>query len=103
VNPTGSPSDADATLRKRSFRRRVDGIMTREVVDDILLLDTVSGQIHQLNRTAGFIWRHCEEAPSVEGIAALLATEFDVGHDTAMKDVLDALSRLQRLNLVVES
>jgi hypothetical protein len=93
----------DPVASPRIFRRRRDGIMAREVVDDILLLDTASGQIHQLNRTAGFIWRRCEEAPSVEGIAELLTAEFDVGHDRAVKDVLDALSRLQKLNLVVES
>jgi Coenzyme PQQ synthesis protein D (PqqD) len=103
VTLTGSASDAVASERKSVFRRRPDGIMARQVVDDILLLDAVSGQIHQLNRTAAFIWRKCEEASSAEGIAELLEAEFDVGHDRAVKDVLDALNRLQRLNLVVET
>lgn len=85
------------------LRRRLDGVITREVVEDMLLLDTESGQIHQLNRTASLIWRKCEDAHSVEAIADVLEMEFDVGHDRALGDVLDTLSRLQALNLVVES
>ena len=76
--------------------------MIRDFVDDILLLDTVSGQIHQLNRTASLIWRECVEARSAEAIAELLEMEFEVGHDTALNDVLDTLKRLQALNLLVE-
>lgn len=86
-----------------NLRRRLDGVMVREVVEDILLLDTVSGQIHQLNRTASLIWRKCEDAQTAERLAELLEMEFDVGHDIALKDVLDTLSRLQALNLVVEA
>jgi len=77
--------------------------MAREVVDDMLLLDTESGEIHQLNPTASFIWRNCEEATSVEGLAGLLASAFDVAQDVAARDVEDALERLRALNLLVES
>ena len=84
------------------LRRRREGIMIREVVGDLLLLDSESGEIHQLNETATFIWRNCEEAPSVEALAAMLASEFDVAHDVAARDVEDALGRLRALNLLVE-
>jgi hypothetical protein len=77
--------------------------MIRQVVGDILLLDNESGQVHQLNETAGFIWRTCEDVPSVDGIAELLAKEFDVRHDIALKDVAETLSKLRALNLVVET
>jgi len=77
--------------------------MVREVVEDMLLLDTESGDIHQLNGTASFIWRNCEEAPSVEGLAGMLALEFDVAQDVAARDVEDILGRLRALNLLVES
>ena len=86
-----------------SFRRRLDGVMIRQVVEDILLLDTESGQVHQLNPTASLIWRKCEDAQSAEVIAELLEMEFDVEHDIALKDVLETLSRLQALDLVVEA
>lgn len=85
------------------LRRRHEGIMVRAVVDDMLLLDTESGEIHQLNETASFIWRNCEEAPSIEGLARLLASAFEVAHDVAARDVEEVLGRLRALNLVVES
>jgi PqqD family protein of HPr-rel-A system len=84
------------------LRRRREGIMVREVVGDMLLLDSESGEIHQLNETATFIWRNCEEAPTAERLAAMLASEFDVAHDVAARDVEDALGRLRALNLLVE-
>jgi coenzyme PQQ synthesis protein D (PqqD) len=84
------------------LRRRREGILAREVVDDMLLLDTESGEIHQLNETASFIWRNCEEALSIEGLAAVLASAFDVSHDVATRDVAEALRRMRALNLLVE-
>ena len=83
-------------------RRRREGVLVREVVGDMLLLDKESGEIHQLNATASFIWRNCEEAPSVDSLAAMLASEFEVAHDVAARDVEDALGRLRALNLLVE-
>jgi hypothetical protein len=77
--------------------------MAREVDDGVLLLDTESDQIHQLNHTASFIWSRCDEVASAEEIAALLAREFGVDVDVATRDVLEMLSRLQALNLVVEA
>jgi hypothetical protein len=77
--------------------------MVREVVGDILVLDIESGRIHQLNETAGFIWRNCEEEPSVERLAELLASAYEVGQDTAVRDVSETLRLLRELNLVVEA
>jgi Coenzyme PQQ synthesis protein D (PqqD) len=88
------------SLNSRLRRRRED-VIVRKVGHDVLVLDIESDRIHQLNQTAGFIWQRCEEAPSVGEIASLLAIEFDVGHDEAVKDVLETLSRLRELNLIV--
>jgi len=76
--------------------------MEREVDQEILLLDTESDQIHQLNQTATFIWRRCDEIASPEHLAILLAQEFNVPEHVALRDVGDTLSRLRALNLIVE-
>lgn len=81
------------------MRRRLGTVMVREIEQEVLLLDQVSGQIHQLNQTAAFIWRKCDET-SVQEIAAQLAIEFEVEEHTAFKDVLETLGKLKRLNLV---
>jgi len=76
--------------------------MVREVDDGVLLLDTESDQIHQLNHTASFIWSRWDQAKSIEEIAALLAKEFEVDEELAARDVTEMLTRLRALNLVVE-
>lgn len=86
-----------------SLRRRLVGMMVRDLDSDLLLLDTEADRIHQLNQTATFIWRHVEEAPSPERLAGLLAEAFDVDEQVAQRDVLEALKRLRALNLVVEA
>ncbi len=90
-------------MPERALRRRVDGLMVRHVVEDTLLLDVETGYIHQLNETAGFIWRHCDSAPSVDELAQLLVNEFEVGHDIALKDVSEALGCMRALNLVIDA
>jgi PqqD family protein of HPr-rel-A system len=86
-----------------SLRRRIDGILSREAADGVLLLDTRTQHVHQLNQTAAFIWQACEEAPSVAELAARLALEFDVDEDTAKVDVNGTLDKLRELDLVIES
>ena len=46
--------------REGSMARRIigrpGGLITRRRGDELLILDTVKDQIHQLNRSATFIW-----------------------------------------------
>lgn len=85
------------------LRRRLMGMMVRDLGGDLLLLDTETDRIHQLNQTATFIWRHVEEAPSPEGLARLLAEAYDINEEIAQRDVLETLNRFRALGLVVES
>jgi hypothetical protein len=82
--------------------KRADSLVVREVGDGVLLLDMGADQIHQLNATAGFIWRHCDGVASAADIAALLVREYQVEEGVAARDVEMALSELRALNLVVE-
>jgi hypothetical protein len=86
----------------KKLRRRVGPVMVREVESDLLLLDTESDRIHQLNTTAGFIWRQCDGDQSPDEIAEMLVAEFAVDSQVAVQDVVDTLGKLQALNLVVE-
>jgi hypothetical protein len=83
--------------------KRLAAVMVREVDHDLLLLDTESDYIHQLNQTASFIWRSCDGASSAEDIAASLAKEYDVEKHVALRDVVETLSSLRALNLVVDA
>jgi hypothetical protein len=83
-------------------RKRAASLVVREVSDGILLLDMEAARIHQLNATAGFIWRHCDGVASPADIAALVAQEYDVDETAATRDVEMALSELRTLNLVAD-
>ena len=83
-----------------SLCRRVNGLMEREIDGEILLLDTESNQIHQLNKTASFIWRKCQEGASADEIARLVAEDFDVEEADARADVVRTLDSLRSLRII---
>jgi hypothetical protein len=74
--------------------------MVREVDGEIVILDTVSNRIHQLNATASAIWRACDPPASVGQIAAVLADLFDVGQHVATADAQAALEHFRALDLL---
>jgi hypothetical protein len=83
--------------------RRDQAIMVREIDGQLVVLDTEANKLHQLNVTAGFIWRLCETGASIDTIAARLAESFDVAEPTARQDVLQTLATLRDLNLIEPS
>jgi hypothetical protein len=85
------------------LRKKEGPVMVRELDADLLLLDVDSDRIHQLNRTARFIWQRCDGKQTAEEIADLLATEFAVESRVALKDVIETLGKLQALNLLVDA
>ena len=86
----------------KGLRRRAGSVIVQEVGDGVLLLDMEAAQIHQLNSTAGFIWRQCDGVSSAEDISACVAREYEVEEETAARDVEVALGKMRALNLVVE-
>jgi hypothetical protein len=84
------------------LRKRPGSIFVREVADGLLLLDMEAARIHQLNATAGFIWRQCDGVTSAADIAAAVEKEYEVEQGAAARDVEMALMKLRELDLVVE-
>ena len=82
-----SPDHADCTI-------------SREVDGEVLILDCRAELIHQLNPTASFIWQQAQVGASVEEIARALAEQYDVDLETAHRDAVATLARLEELNLV---
>jgi len=84
-------------------RKRVEGIMVREIGGEVLVLDAGSQRIHHLNETASFVWAQCEHGASEEEIAAELVLRFDVTPDIATRDVRRTLQSLCDLKLLAET
>lgn len=80
--------------------RRREGLRTRDVDGETVALDTDRQLVHQLNRTAGFIWDRCDGTRTVSEIARDLAAAFDVDLSTAAADVAATVRQLEAAGLV---
>ena len=84
------------------FQKTEGTVISREIDDELLVLDTESDRIHQLNRTASIIWRLCDASTSTDTIVSTLTEAFDVPRETAERDVAATLQQLQDLQLIVD-
>jgi hypothetical protein len=81
------------------LRRRAD-VKSRLVEGEIVILDREEELIHQLNKTASYIWEQCDGQHTASEIANHVSETFEVDESTALSDVLEMLKALQRLNLI---
>lgn len=77
---------------------RRDGLIVRELDDETLIYDRERDEAHCLNRTAAFIWKHCDGQLSVAEIAVLLEKELQIKVDPEI--VWLALARLHSKHLL---
>jgi hypothetical protein len=87
------------TLSSNAFpQARQDGIVVRELPDEVLVYDLEQHKAHCLNATAAAVWRHCDGETSAKEISFRLAREFSTPVD---EDVvwlaLDELGKLELL------
>jgi len=75
-------------------------IISREIDDEILLMDNQTMKVHQLNRTASYIWSRCNGSTSTEDITEQLARDFEVENHVAEKHVKDVLAQLLELKVL---
>jgi hypothetical protein len=80
--------------------KRRTGIQSRLVEGELIVLDREHDLIHQFNKTATFIWEHCDGQRSAADIANAVCENFDVDERTAVKEVLETLERLHDLELM---
>jgi Coenzyme PQQ synthesis protein D (PqqD) len=83
-------------------RRRTD-VQTCLVDGELVVLDRDREFVHQLNKTASFIWEQCDGRRTAAEIADQLGETFEVDGQTALKDVLEILANLKDLNLVEDA
>jgi len=53
-------------------RARKDGLVVRELSDELLVYDRERNKAHCLNQRAALIWKHCDGLTSVSQMSALL-------------------------------
>lgn len=73
----------------------------REIDGAVVIISPADSVVHELNKTAGCIWKHMDGERSAEEIAGLLAAEFDVPSESALMDTFELLAVLEEKRLVL--
>jgi hypothetical protein len=91
--------DPSPTSRDSHPRRRTD-LKTRLVEGELVVLDREGQMVHQLNRTASYIWQHCDGESSAAKIAEEVCQNFEIDYATALQDVLNTIEQLEKMKLL---
>ena len=77
---------------------RTDDVEVGYFLDETVVYDLKTYEVHNFNKTATLVWRHCDGRTSVGKMAALLAKELNVPANEAL--VWLTLKRLSKLHLL---
>lgn len=80
---------------------RHDGLVVRELPDEVLVYDLEQHEAHCLNATSAAVWRHCDGESSPSEIGFRLAREFGTPVDEEV--VWLALEQLSERGLLAEA
>ena len=79
---------------------RQDRLLVQELGEETIIYDQQRDHVHRLNRTAAFVWRHCDGRHTVTDLACLLAADTQA---LVTEDVIWlALNRLEKAHLLQE-
>jgi len=78
---------------------RRDGLVVRELADEVLVYDTERHKAHCLNPMAAAVWRHCDGQTTVAEVARRLQQDLSTPVDRAV--VFSALAQLGRARLLM--
>lgn len=79
--------------------RRSD-LSVRIIEGETVVLDRHRRLIHQLNKTASYIWKSCDGKSTVTEIANELAEAFRIDVDSAERDTVTVVAELESLGLI---
>jgi hypothetical protein len=82
------------------YRKVTDGLTEREVEGELVLLQSDTGNVHQLNHVAACVWRHLEEDAGIEALIDHVTGQFAIDRETAQSDINKLLDDLAALGLI---
>jgi Coenzyme PQQ synthesis protein D (PqqD) len=80
-------------------RARVEGLVVKELPDEVLVYDLDTHKAHCLNHTAALIWKHFDGKATIAEVASRAASEG--GHALDSEVVLLALRQLRKAKLML--
>ena len=90
----------DTNGRRLPHARR-DGLLVHAIDDEVVVYDTERHKAHCLNRTAAFVWEHCDGQTTVADVARRLARELEAPIDQTA--VWLAVEQLGKAHLLTEA
>jgi hypothetical protein len=94
----GKTTKITKTIAQPIPTARQNGLVVKELADEILVYDTTSDKAHCLNRTAALVWGFCDGQTTVDGIVAKLGTESKASVN--VNTVSMAIAQLDEINLL---
>lgn len=76
------------------YRKIGTGLTSREVENEVVVLDQETGEVHQLNPVGSCIWRNLDEGIGEDELADRVVEAFDIDVQTARQDVSMFLDEL---------
>ncbi len=70
-----------------SLRLAEDGLMWREVEDEIIVLDKQTWTYMNINGSGAFLWKEIAQGATPASLVKCLCENFDVDEDTSRNDV----------------
>ena len=98
VGRAGGPSVGEYAADDRV--RRTASVLSQEIFDEAVLLDTSGGLYFGVNPTGRLLWSAIVEATPLAELARLLVTCFGISEEQAWGDVRRFVGELERHGLV---
>lgn len=86
-------------MNTKVYKKRV-GLNSREVDSETVIIDRETGEVHQLNSTASYIWDNLDGETEISVICKSYAQDFNISKDQSEKDVDTVISQFKNLNLL---
>jgi hypothetical protein len=80
--------------------RRAASVLSREILDEAVLLDPEGGLYFGVNPTGSLLWSAMAEAVTLSELVRLLVTRFGIPDEQAWGDVRRFVGELERHGLV---
>ena len=84
-----------------NFKARREGIIVKELGEDLVVYDERADQVHELNRAAASVWRRCDGETPVSDMVARLSDDTELPGDESVVQL--ALAQLSRAGLLEEA
>lgn len=89
--------------QKPALLRRVDGLLTAAVNDELLMMDTTQGKYFSLKGVGARIWELLAAPISVDALVTALTDEYEVEADTARQQAETFVTALRQRGLVIST